>query len=220
MGDGQGFVISQLYCTSFREELIRTMDAGATKLHEARTGTARPSTFHPALRKLDFIPDSSALRPFVVFFMFLLFHLVLAFSAITSFAWSIYMAFHTGTLFLLTSWRIIKLTADQTGPRVSEREFATSKRFAMKDIKTIQKGFSTSKRRAERGIHVTVNDVMVAVTGDVLSSFVRERRKNRSPIMRFLDTILPNRISIFIPISLREPCVFVYSTCSIQIYQC
>ena len=119
------------------------------------------------------------------------------------------------------------------GPRVQEREFATSKavrprlvcgrsssQYPVSQVKTIQKAFSgpapgTAARRqlVKRGYkskagHITLNDVAVACMSDVLQHEIDKVGKPRGlwPLfVYYADKLLPTRIGLFIPISVRKP---------------
>lgn len=216
--DGQGFVLSQMTQSDFGPELEKLMDGGAAKLHAARRGTARPSSLHPGLRVLDKAYESPLLNPLVTIVMFVLFWSLFLSSAVVTAFWSAYMAVHATFMYTLVAWRTVMVTPDYPGRRVQEREFATSKRFSMKEIKRIQKAFSgpnpdsmigrnLSVKVRSRSVlrHVTVNDVFVSIMNDVLSEVVALRKQETGVFWRTLDRILPNRIGFFIPISLRAP---------------
>lgn len=210
--------MSQLWESDFRPELEKMMDGGAAKLRAARRGTARPSSLHRALRPLDKAYESPLLNPLVTVVMFWLFWSLFISSSIVSAFWSVYMAFHAGIMYSLVAWRTVMVVPDYPGPRVKEREFATSKKFSMKEIKRIQRAFSgpdpdsligrnlSAKVRARSVLrHVTVNDVFVSIMNDVMTDLISIRRKDTAAFWRGLDWILPNRTSFFIPISLRAP---------------
>ncbi|KAH9910958.1 uncharacterized protein B0H18DRAFT_1065113, partial [Fomitopsis serialis] len=117
-----------------------------------------------------------------------------------------------------------RLTGPQPGPRVTEREFASSRVFSIKDIKLCQQAFSGAKpgravaglpkeqrgkARAKTG-HVTLNDVVCAVMADVLGKEIASRPADQlnGPwgwMKRKLRTVLPSPIGFFIPISERTP---------------
>ncbi|KAI0929578.1 hypothetical protein AcV7_005072 [Taiwanofungus camphoratus] len=224
LADGQGFVISQLYMTSYHDDLVEMMSKSARKLHAARRGQLLPSQLHHSLRVLDPFSENVLTAPLLEFFLFALFWLAYATSTIISLFWSTYQAAHQAILFLLTWWRVDMLSGYQPGPRVSEREFSSSRTFSMADVRACQQAFSGAEPgsaiagvpRAERDKarnkagHVTLNDVVCAVMADVLAREIAQKPGNQlkgpwTRIKRWLRKYLPSPIGFFIPISIRAP---------------
>ncbi|CAL1709951.1 unnamed protein product [Somion occarium] len=219
LADGQGFVLSQLYMTSYYEELTKAMNNGARTLHAARRGTLLPSKVHPILRPLDPYTDplNVLIAPLVQIFLASLFWLTYAFSLPVSFFFSVYQALLQITMFILTCRRVEMLTAPQYGRRVHEREFSSSKVVDMNDIRLCQQAFSglypgsvveKEKGRRDKVRHVTLNDVMCSVMADVLAEEVISKPQDTSisgRVRKMLAKYLPSPIGFFIPISIRNP---------------
>ncbi|TFY64776.1 hypothetical protein EVJ58_g2398 [Rhodofomes roseus] len=224
LADGQGFVISQLYITSYHDELVHQMHSTADYLHAAKRGKVLPSKLHHALGPLDSLTTNPYTAPLVEILLACAFWSAYALSTFVGLFWSVYQAVHQTALFLLTCWRVDMLTGPQPGPRVKEREFASSRVFSIKDIKLCQQAFSGAKPgsavagvpkeqrekvRAKVG-HVTLNDVVCAVMADVLGKEIAAKPVDQlngpwERTKRKLKTVLPSPIGFFIPLSLRAP---------------
>lgn len=106
------------------------------------------------------------------------------------------------------------LTAYQPGPRVAEREFASSTRFNIDDVKLCQQAFSgprpgyavkgvpKEKRKQARSKvgHVTLNDLICAVMADVLAKELEGKSENQGPwgrAKKWLSKMLPSPIGFF-----------------------
>ena len=170
--DGQGFVMSQLFISSYGPELESMLQEGHSTLHAARRGTAQPSKLHKSLKPLDRYRDMLVLQ--VV--MFALFWTVSIASSLLEILGSAYQAFVFAFHFISTSWRQRYVTSEYVGPRVAEKEFSTSRSFPMSDIKKMQSAFSGPVPGGwiERAIgrpqgrwwgHLTLNDVLCTVSG-------------------------------------------------------
>ncbi|KAH8079407.1 wax ester synthase-like acyl-CoA acyltransferase domain-containing protein [Cristinia sonorae] len=225
LADGQGFVISQLYMTSYHEELMQAMSKGASFMREHRRARIVPSKVHPLLRPLDRFAN-----PAHHVFLAPLIHLSLLSLFWTAYAWtfgfslvlSAYQASIQMLMFALTCWRVDMLTGSQapyTSTRVKSREFSRSKTVSLDDVRLCQQAFSGKwpgsavnepGGRSKVG-HVTVNDVMCAVVADVCGEEVERRiRREKEPGIRgtvkaALRRVLPSPIGFFIPISIRRP---------------
>ncbi|KAI8974568.1 wax ester synthase-like acyl-CoA acyltransferase domain-containing protein [Trametes punicea] len=224
LADGQGFVISQLYMTSYYDDLRQMMDGAATKLRNAKRGLLLPSEYNPALKPLDPYASNHSAAPFVHLFLELLFWLTLLFSTIISFFWGTYQSLRLVVFVLFTFWRI-EMVVDEPpdgAPRSALREFSSSRVFSLREVKLCQQAFSgprpgfavagvpKNKRknaRSEVG-HVTVNDVMCSVMADVLAQEIAAKPEPRSPwgrMKRAVNSVLQSPIPFFIPISIRAP---------------
>ncbi|CCM02027.1 uncharacterized protein FIBRA_04103 [Fibroporia radiculosa] len=224
LADGQGFVISQLYITSYHDDLVHMMNSSANNLRAARRGQLPPSKIHPLLRFLDPLADNSLIGPLLQLLLALVFWFAYITSTCVSLFWSVYQGVNQATLFLLTCWRIDMLTGPQPGPRVKAREFASSRVFSISEVKLCQQAFSgprpgsavagvprdkRDKARSKAG-HITLNDVVCAVMADVLgreieAKSVGQSRGPRETVRKWLKKYLPSPIGFFIPISLRQP---------------
>jgi len=224
LADGQGFVISQLYITSYHDELVHKMHSTADYLHAAKRGKVLPSKLHRSLQRLDSLATNPWTAPLLEFMMACTFWYVYAVSTFVGLFWSAYQAVHQTALFLLTCWRVDMLTGPQPGPRVAEREFASSRVFSIKDVRLCQQAFSGAKpgsavtgvpkeQRAKVRVktgHVTLNDVVCAVMADVLGKEIASRPADQlngpwERMKRKLRTVLPSPIGFFIPMSTRAP---------------
>ncbi|KZS99885.1 uncharacterized protein LAESUDRAFT_765129 [Laetiporus sulphureus 93-53] len=224
LADGQGFIISQLYITSYRDTLVKVMDSAAKKLRNARRGRILPSRLHRSLRPLDSLAQNPSTAPLLEVFLACIFWLVYLVSICVALLWSVYHGIHQAALFLLTCWRVDHLTGPQPGPRVKEREFASSRAFSMHDVKLCQSAFSgpypgfaakgvpkekRHKARSKAG-HVTLNDVVCAVVADVLEAEIVAKPEDQmhgqwGRVKRWLRGVLRSPIGVFIPISVRSP---------------
>lgn len=207
--------------TSYHDDLVEMMSKSARKLHAARRGQLLPSQLHHSLRVLDPFSENVLTAPLLEFFLFALFWLAYATSTIISLFWSTYQAAHQAILFSLTWWRVDMLSGYQPGPRVSEREFSSSRTFSMADVRACQQAFSGAEPgsaiagvpRAERDKarnkagHVTLNDVVCAVMADVLARVIAQKPGNQlkgpwTRIKRWLRKYLPSPIGFFMYVSL------------------
>ncbi|KZT64591.1 hypothetical protein DAEQUDRAFT_678332 [Daedalea quercina L-15889] len=224
LADGQGFVLSQLYVTSYHDELIHKMHSTADHLYAVKRGKILPSKLHRSLRPLDSLSTNPYTAPLLGILLACMFWCAYTVTTFVGLFWSVYQAVHQTALFLLTCWRVDMLTGPQPGPRVKEREFASSRVFSIKDVKLCQQAFSgprpgsavagvpKEKRenvRAKAG-HVTLNDVVCAVMADVLGREVASKPADQlndpwERIKRKLKTVLPSPIGFFIPMSVRAP---------------
>ncbi|KAI0079247.1 hypothetical protein K474DRAFT_1592391 [Panus rudis PR-1116 ss-1] len=223
LADGQGFVISQLYITSYHDELVKLMNSTSSKLHAMKNGRIQPSKVNSLLRPLDRFADDDnvMIAPLIQLCLASLFWITYAVSFGISLFISVYQGFIQVVLFLLTCWRVEMLTAPQHGPRVHDREFSSSRTVTLDDIRLCQKAFSgpypgsevkgskTGQVSAKSKIgHVTLNDLICSVMVDVLAEELATREKEISPwgiTKEFLKKILPSPIGFFIPISVRKP---------------
>lgn len=175
-----------------------------------------PSKLHRILRPLDRLADNPYTAPLVALLVACMFWWTYAVAALVTLYWSVYQAIHQIALFVLTCWRVDMLTGPQPGPRVEEREFASSRVFSIKDVKLCQQAFSGAKpgsavagilkekrdaARAKAG-HVTLNDVICSVMADVLGKEVASRPMGQlngpwECIKRTLKTVLPSPIGFF-----------------------
>jgi hypothetical protein len=209
-----GFVLSQLYMTSYYDELVETMDDGAHKLRAAKRGELRPSQLNKSLKLLDPLTENKFTAPIMRLLLASFFWSAYVLSTVISLFWSTYQGLHQFILFLLTCWRVEMLTADYQGPRVTEREYSSSKVFSMKDIKLCQKAFSGPRpfgilkkfqNDGHRGhtariAHVTLNDVVCSVMADILGEEIMSKRGTRGlwdRIKQSLKHVLPSPIGIF-----------------------
>lgn len=187
--DGQGFVLSQIFITSFGDKLEEKMNDGVETLALARIGKAQPSKINKALKPLDQYQNSSFPISFTLqLFMFTLYWSFWYYELVTNLIGSFQMAFWMSFYFCLTFWRCKYATAYQTqaGPRVEGREFSTSKSFKMDDVHLIQKSFSgvtpggwreslgLSGPRTSKSFwgHLTLNDILVSVSFVILKLHV------------------------------------------------
>ncbi|GBE87466.1 hypothetical protein SCP_1101420 [Sparassis crispa] len=215
LADGQGFVISELYMSSYHDELVELMTNGANQLHAARRGHLRPSKLHPALRCLDQFTSNVDAAPLLTIFLAALFWLSFAVSMAVSLFWSTYQTVHQAILFLLTCWRVDMITGDQPRRRTPFREYSTSRVFSIDDVKLCQQAFSgprpgsaVSERERGKSKHVTLNDVLCSVMADVLGKEIAAKPVQSGRwgwVKRQLKKILPSPVGIIIPVSVREP---------------
>lgn len=200
--------------TSYHDDLIEAMELGAKKLRAARNGQLPPSQIHPSLRFLDSLQSNVLTAPLLEFSLAFAFWSAYAVSTFASLFWSIYQLIHQLYLFAITFWRVEMLSADQPGPRVSSREFASSRRFPIEDVRLCQQAFSgprpgyavkgvpKEKRKEARSKvgHVTLNDLVCSVVADVLAAELKGKPKDRGPWGRgkkWLADVLPSPIGFF-----------------------
>ncbi|KAI0741746.1 wax ester synthase-like acyl-CoA acyltransferase domain-containing protein [Daedaleopsis nitida] len=222
MSDGQGFVISQLYLTSYFDDLARMMDGAADKLHKAKRGLLLPSEYSKILKPLDQYAGDHPVAPLLHLFLGLLFWLVYFAQTIVSLFWSTYQALRMLLVLLSTFWRVEMVSEDQPGRRTPHREYSCSKTLSMQDVKVCQQAFSgprpgyavagvpkDKRRNVKSNVgHVTLNDVVCAVITDVLGGILASKPEPKTSwgkIRRALNRTLPTPMAFFIPISLRQP---------------
>lgn len=172
--DGQGFILSALYITSYGEHLQKVMDDGVEKRHKARLGQLCPSEISPFLRHLNWAFEQRWLKPFVQLFLFSLYWLAAFEECIERSFWSIVHFFYTLAFFVATAWRIEMVVPVKSGPR--EAVWALSKPVELSDVKTIQHAFSGDRpgRNVKGDLgHVTVNDVLCSIMADVIAAAIK-----------------------------------------------
>ncbi|CDO68178.1 hypothetical protein BN946_scf184938.g30 [Trametes cinnabarina] len=113
LSDGQGFVISQLYLTSYYDDLRDMMDGAATKLHKAKRGQLLPSEYSGQLKPLDPYARDHFAASLIQVFLGLLFWLTTLGSTLVSLFWSTYQALRMIFFLLFTFWRI-EMVVDET----------------------------------------------------------------------------------------------------------
>ncbi|UZJ57086.1 hypothetical protein CBS101457_006406 [Exobasidium rhododendri] len=213
--DGQGFVMSQLFVSSYGPELEAMMQDGHTTLRAARRGTAKPSKLHKSLKPLDTFHNTLPLQ----LVMFALFWTVSFLSSTLEILGMGYQAAMFAYYFLTTSWRQRYATSEYNGPRVPQKEFSTSRAFPMSDVKKLQKAFSgpvpggwieraIGKPNASWWSHLTLNDVLCTIIADVIADELEHQPYEPLPgifpqIKHFANSIFPNPIAMMIPISIR-----------------
>jgi len=225
LADGQGFVISQLYMTSYHEDLVKAMSQTSAAIRDHHRARITPSKIHPSLRPLDRFAHPTShvfLAPLIHLILLLLFWTTYAWTIAFSLVLSLYQGSVQLLLFVLTCWRVDMLTASQTpytSTRVKSREFCRSKAVSIDDIKLCQQAFSGKRPgsavkepggRSKVG-HVTLNDVMCAVMADVCGDEVQRRIELERAggiwgwVQGMLRRVLPSPLGFFIPISIRRP---------------
>lgn len=214
--DGQGFVMSQLFISSYGPELERMINEGSKTIKAARRGTAQPSKVHKALKPLDKYQNLLVLQ----LAMFALFWAIWLGSTFLEVLGSISQAASFVFYYLTSSWRQRYLTSDYVGERVKKREFATSKSFPIDDVKKLQKAFGGPTpggwREALQGGrkakswwgHLTLNDVLCTIIADVMVDEIDHQEPVDVPgllpwLKRSVNRILPNPLCLLIPISIR-----------------
>ncbi|KAI0372646.1 hypothetical protein BV20DRAFT_1034364 [Pilatotrama ljubarskyi] len=223
LADGQGFVISQLYMTSYYDDLKDMMDRAASKLHKAKRGQLLPSEYNPALKSLDPYATSYPSALFLRLFLSLVFWLTLVGSSLVSVFWSTYQALRMVLFVLFTFWRIEMVVDEHPHEaRSKAREFSSSRVFSLQDVKLCQQAFSgprpgyavagvpkEQRKNARSKVgHVTLNDVVCSVMADVLAQEIASKPEPRSvwgKFRRSVNSVLPSPIPFFIPISIRAP---------------
>lgn len=223
--DGQGFVMSQLSVTSFGPELDRQLSDATKLIKDAKMGAAKPSKIHRRLKPLDAWQKTPPLQ--VV--MFVLFWTFFVISTIVEIFFSAYQGLYMGVMYVLTFWRMPKATVDYPGPRVVEKEYATTDTVPMSDVKKIQTAFSGGRIGSWREIvqggrrnhtifgHLTLNDILCTVISDVIGAELRhppprttKSRKSvwasiKSLVVDLSHLVLPRPVALMIPISIRKP---------------
>ncbi|KAI0657933.1 wax ester synthase-like acyl-CoA acyltransferase domain-containing protein [Cubamyces menziesii] len=223
LADGQGFVISQLYMTSYYDDLRQMMDGAATKLRKAKRGQLLPSEYNASLAPLDPYATYALTAPFIQLFLWALFWLVQLGSTVFSVFWSTFQALRMVAFFFFTFWRIEMVVDEQpANARTAQREFSSSRVFSMQEMKLCQQAFSgprpgfavagvpkdQRKNVRSKVKHVTLNDVVCSVMADVLGEEIRNKPAPRSiwgKVKRSINQILPSPVPLFIPISIRAP---------------
>jgi hypothetical protein len=169
--DGQGFIMSQLFVSSYGPELEALIEDGHTTLRAARRGTAKPSKLHKGLKPLDRYQNTLLLQ----IIMFALFWTVSLLTSVLEILGSGFQGLVFAYRFLTTSWRQRYATSEYVGPRVPEKEFSTSRSFPMSDVKKLQKAFSgpvpggwiektIGRPKGSWWSHLTLNDVLCTVS--------------------------------------------------------
>ncbi|KAI0628224.1 wax ester synthase-like acyl-CoA acyltransferase domain-containing protein [Trametes polyzona] len=223
LADGQGFVISQLYITSYYDDLREMMDGAASKISKAKRGLLLPSEYNKSLKPLDRYSSNPLAAPLIQLFLGLLFWISYVFSTIVSIFWSTYQAFRLATFFFLTFWRIeMVVDTPPASQRSTKREFSSSRVFSLQDVKLCQQAFSGVRPGAAvAGIpkdqrknvrskvkHVTLNDVVCSIMVDVLADEIKAKPAPRDAwgkLKREINKVLPSPIPLFVPISIRAP---------------
>ncbi|PIL25474.1 hypothetical protein GSI_13364 [Ganoderma sinense ZZ0214-1] len=222
LSDGQGFVISQLYLTSYFDDLAQMMNGAADKLSKAKRGLLLPSEYSKSLKPLDHYASDVDLAPFVSLLLMLLYWVVFVAGSVFSLFWSTYQGLRTLVYLLFTIWRVEMVTADQPGERTPHREFSSTRVFSLKDVKACQQAFSGPRpgsavagipRNQRRNVrskkgHVTLNDVICAVMVDVLAEVIASKpapKTTRGKIKRAVNRFLPTPMGFLVPISIRQP---------------
>ncbi|TBU30100.1 wax ester synthase-like acyl-CoA acyltransferase domain-containing protein [Dichomitus squalens] len=222
LSDGQGFVMSQLYLTSFFDDLAQMMNRASDKLDRAKRGLLLPSEYSKSFKPLDPYASDERVAPFLQFLLGLLFWLIVVAKNIFSLFWSTFQGLRMIAFFLFTFWRVEMITADQPGKRTPHREFSSTRIFSLQDVKVCQQAFSgprpgyavagvpKDQRRNVRSKkrHVTLNDVVCAVMADVLGDIIASKPEPRTAwgkVRRTVNKYLPSPMGFFIPISVRKP---------------
>ncbi|KAI1785169.1 wax ester synthase-like acyl-CoA acyltransferase domain-containing protein [Ganoderma leucocontextum] len=221
LSDGQGFVMSQLYLTSFFDDLAQMMNGAADKLSKVKRGLLLPSEYSRYLKPFDPYASNYLLAPFLQLFLTLLYWLFFVARSVFSLSWSTYQGLRMVAYLLFTWWRVEMVTADQPSKRTPHREFSSSRVFSLQDVKACQQAFSGPRPgyavagvpkhqrnvRSRKG-HVTLNDVICAVMADVLGDVIASKPEPRTAWGKFRRTVnkfLPAPMGFFIPISIRQP---------------
>ncbi|KDN53513.1 hypothetical protein K437DRAFT_260457 [Tilletiaria anomala UBC 951] len=180
--DGVGFVMSQLYITSYGADMERLLKEDAQPLHEARRGSAKPSKLHKALQSLDAHHQQFWLQ----IAMFGLYWTVFSIQTILELYGSIIQTWITSVIFFLTFWRQRYVTNWAPGS-IEKKEFSTSKTFPMDDVKKLQRAFSGPRP------DVVADELDARGRGPGLAN----------KMLTVTDYFLPNPIGLFIPINIR-----------------
>ncbi|KAI0819567.1 wax ester synthase-like acyl-CoA acyltransferase domain-containing protein [Trametes gibbosa] len=222
LADGQGFIISQLYMTSYYDDLREMMDNAVEKLSKAKRGLLPPSEYTKSLQPLDSYASNHPAAPFVQVLLGLVFWVFCVFSTLKSVFWSTYQALRLVLFFFFTFWRIEMVVDNQSGSEPRAREYSSSRVFSMQDIKLCQQAFSGVRpgaavagvpREQRKNVrskvkHVTLNDVVCSIMVDVLASEIERKPtpwSTWSKIKREVNKVLPSPVPFFVPISIREP---------------
>lgn len=214
--------------TSYFDEVQRLINKAAEKLEAAKRGRLPPSEIHPQLAFLDPLTYVPLASPLIQLFMIAFFWTFTFITGVISFFWSSYGGIRQVVFYLLTFWRVETLTAYYPGPRVRQREFASTGVFSIDDVKLCQRAFSGDKpgsrlnrfhitnrlgsasRRREPG-HLTVNDIVCAVMVDVAGSILRDNERkgsNSNWPLRFLKRTTPTPIGFYMCVP-NLPIVFI-----------
>ena len=189
LSDGQGFVISQLFLTSYYDDLAQMMNGAADKLSKAKRGQLLPSEYSKSLRPLDRYSSNPLAAPLLHIFLALLFWFTYIFQTLISVFLSTYQALRMVSTALFTFWRVEMVTVDQPRKRTPQREFSSSKTFSLQDVKLCQQAFSgprpgyavagvpkDQRRNVKSKVgHVTLNDVVCAIMADVIGNVVASK---------------------------------------------
>lgn len=198
--DGQGFIMSALYITSYGKTLQRMMDDGNTKLYAARRGLLRPSDMSPYLRHLNQFHGRRATRLPVQVLLFGLYWTIAAVEAYQRCFYSIVHLFYGIFGYLLTFWRIDMVVPRSDSPR--ESVYALSQPLPISEVKTIQQAFSgNTPGHSQSGFlgHVTLNDVLCSVMADVIAQAIDRVPKDGSwnRIKQVCGHFIPMPITFF-----------------------
>lgn len=198
--DGQGFIMSALYITSYGSDLEKMMDEGYAKLYSARRGLLRPSEMSQYLRHLDRAFATPGLRLPVQLVLALLYWSMAMVEANQRIVYSVVHLFYGVFGYLLTFWRIDMVVPPGTGPR--ESIYAISQPFPIAEAKTIQRAFSGNNPGPnQKGLlgHVTLNDVLCSVMADVIAQAI-ERTPKRGwwhAIKQTFNKVVPMPVTFF-----------------------
>ena len=208
-------MISQLYMTSYYDDLRQMMDGAATKLRKAKRGQLLPSEYNASLAPLDPYATYALTAPFIQLFLWALFWLVQLGSTVFSVFWSTFQALRMVAFFFFTFWRIEMVVDEQpANARTAQREFSSSRVFSMQEMKLCQQAFSgprpgfavagvpkdQRKNVRSKVKHVTLNDVVCSVMADVLGEEIRNKPAPRSiwgKVKRSINQVLPSPVPLF-----------------------
>lgn len=207
-------MISQLYMTSYYDDLRDMMDGAANKLSKAKRGLLLPSEYSKSLKPLDRYSSDHPAAPLVHLFLGIVFWLMMVYSNLVSVFWSSYQALRLAAFFLFTFWRIEMVVDGQPGRRTEDREASSSKVFSMQDVKLCQQAFSGRRPGAavagvpkdqrknvrSKTKHVTLNDVVCSIMVDVLAAEIEAKPAPRSTWGKFkrsVNRILPSPVPFF-----------------------
>ena len=206
--------MSQMYLTSFFDDLTQMMNSAADKLSKAKRGLLLPSEYSKSLKPLDPYASNFLLAPFFHVFLTLLYWFTYVGSSVFSLFWSTYQGLRMVAYLLFTFWRVEMVTADQPGKRTLQREYSSSRVFSLQDVKACQQAFSGPRPgsavagvpkdqrrnvRSRKG-HVTLNDVICAVMADVLGEVIASKPPPttvRGKIRRTVNRFLPAPMGFF-----------------------
>lgn len=205
-----------MFITDQGDQLVNRMEKGAAQREAYRNSSLLPSHVSRRLAPLDEIFLSPTVHFYLYPILWILYAISVAPSIIGKILWTRVVWFHIAWYWLLTWWRIRMVTplASDGNRLVKGKEFACSHRISLSDVKTVQKAFGKPsvdapgkqhKSSAENPDHVTVNHVFVAIMSEVATDQLSARyeEQGEARLGRF-DSRLPQRISVFIPMSLRE----------------
>lgn len=207
-------MISQLYVSSYRDELVQMMDGAAAKLRKAKRGLLLPSEYSKALKPLDQFASNHPVAPFVHTLLGLLFWSSYVIWLLQSLFWSTYHWLTIVPFNLLVSWRIEKVVdSDFDSPK--PREYSSSRALSIQDVKLCQQAFSGArpgaavagvprdqrKHARSKVKHVTLNDVVCSVMVDVLASEIARKPSSnsiREKLKRAMDKVSPPPVPFFV----------------------